>query len=219
MNIYPSILTDSPDLARQQLLQAAELEHIECVQIDIIDGKFADNITITPADLPYLDFSHLECDIHLMTEEPMDYVFELSGLKSMIPVRAVLGQIERMSKQTFFLEEVQKQGWKPGLSLDIFTPLESIDEESWQFIEVIQLMSVEAGAQGQDFNQLVLEKIKELQQFLTSQKLEAEICIDGGINQKSITGVKRLGVDSIVVGSSLWESSQKQELLNVLQNV
>ncbi|HKY73932.1 MAG TPA: hypothetical protein VJ246_01315, partial [Patescibacteria group bacterium] len=55
--IYPSILTDSPSLVQKQLNLVLGL--VQGVQIDIIDGEFADNTTVTPVDLQTLTFGSL----------------------------------------------------------------------------------------------------------------------------------------------------------------
>lgn len=219
MKIYPAILTDSTAQAQAQLDTAQELDDIETVQIDIIDGRFADNLTITPADFGELEFGELSCDLHLMTEEPLDAVFELIEYSKVVPVRAVIAQLERMSNQKFFLEEVEKHEWEAGLSLDIFTPLESIDDTSWQYLKVIQLMGIEAGFQGQKFNPLVLEKIAQLKLLIQKFGKEIEIIIDGGVTTETIEKIAAHGIESVAVGSALWQSQDKQALIRSLQSV
>lgn len=217
MKIYPAILSDSLFVVAEQIRSAQDLEDVTTVQIDIIDGRFADNLTITPADVVGQDFDSLDCDFHLMTEEPLDFVNELIEYKMEIPVRAVIGQVERMSHQTHFLEEVEKQGWLPGLSLDIFTPLESIDDEAWQYIKIVQLMAIEAGSQGQDFHPVVLEKIAELKKFVAKQGYQVEIIIDGGVNTLTVEKISQAGADSAAVGSALWEAIDRNSVVQALQ--
>lgn len=219
MQIYPAILTDSLELLQKQVFEAGVLDSVATVQVDIIDGRFADNLTVTPTDLAMVEFGELQCDFHLMTEEPMDIVFELIEQEKILPVRAVIAQVERMSNQQFFLEEVQKHDWVPGLSLDIFTPLEAIEEESWQYVKVVQLMAVEAGFQGQDFNPLVLEKIKELRTFVEQNEYEVEIIVDGAIDSSTASQVMTAGADGVAIGSALWQAGNKNELLKSLSTV
>lgn len=211
MNIYPALLSDSRLELQEQIDLIKEIEGISVVQVDVIDGKFADNLTVTPADLPDLDWGELQIDIHLMTEEPLDYVYELRDVKDSLPIRAVIGQIERMTQQAHFLEDVQKNGWTPGISLDLFTPLEEIDEATLRFIKVIQLMGIEAGFQGTEFNPLVLEKIALLSE--PAKGLEIELIVDGGVNLKNIDAIAKNGADSVAVGSALWKSSDISETI------
>jgi hypothetical protein len=48
----------------------------------------------------------------------MDYVWELEEYCRHLPIRAVFGQIEKMTYQEAFLEEIKKQDWRAGLALD-----------------------------------------------------------------------------------------------------
>lgn len=203
--MYPAILTESIELAQSQVMAIAAVPKIRTVQIDVIDGHYADNLTITPSDLPEIDFSELSCDLHLMTEEPLDFLHEAIAVRQSIPVRAVIGQIERMSHQKDFLQSVKEQNWVPGLSLDLYTPVDEIEEDAWDSLDIVQLMGVEAGFQGQNFNLIVLEKIKELQKVAKEHKRSIEICIDGGVSLEIVEELRRAGATSVVVGSGIWE--------------
>lgn len=218
MNLFPAILTESLETAQEQLNLAQEMDGVSVVQIDVIDGRYVDNLTITPADFSELNFGELQCDVHLMTEEPLDYVFELKDLKDTVPVRAVLGQIERMSSQQHFLEEVQKHGWLPGVSLDIFTPIEEITSDSWNYLRAVQLMCIEAGAQGREFNPIVLEKVMELRTRMQVEDAIIEIMVDGGISDKEIAALKRAGVHSASIGSTLWRADDTLDTAQQLRS-
>lgn len=204
INIYPSLLSDQLSELQSQAAKIIDQNPDSTVQIDIIDGKFAENLTCTPSDLADLDLGDLELDFHLMTEEPMDFVHELIDIKSQLRIRAVIGQVERMSSQNFFLKEVEQQQWLPGLSLDLFTPVEAIDDDSWEMIKVIQVMGVEAGFQGQDFHPSALNVLKEVKSKCLQH--EVELIVDGGVNFETISSIIKAGADSVVVGSVLWKS-------------
>jgi ribulose-phosphate 3-epimerase len=221
MQINPAILTDSLATFAQQLDLVKQEADIECVQIDIIDALFANNITVSPSDLLDFDFGKLSIDFHLMTEEPMDYVWELIECGKQLPTRSVIGQIERMSNQVGFLEESKKAGWQAGLALDLFTPIQSIESASWEWLDHLLLMAVEAGEQGQNFNDLVMEKIKELQ--ILAQKLNKQfvLSVDGGVKTQHIKVLKKAGINQVAIGSALFDApnftlafdSFKKELL------
>lgn len=211
LNVYPAILTDSVQEAQQQIMAIASIPKIRTVQVDVIDGFFVENVTITPSDLPEVDFGELSCDLHLMTEEPLDFVYEALDNKDEIPVRAVIGQVERMSKQVDFLKKVKAEGWVPGLSLDVYTPLNYIEEEAWEQLEVVQLMGIEAGYQGQSFKTITFEKIKELSNLTQEKERSIEICIDGGITYDIADDVFDAGATSIAVGSSIWKDEAVRE--------
>jgi len=152
MNLYPTILTSSMATAEEQLALIKDNPKINVVQVDIIDGLFSDNLTIIPTDLVFMDFGDLKLDLHLQVEEPMDTFLEIESLANDLPIRSVIAQIERMTYQEDFLLEVKRKNWKAGLSVDIFTPVDEIDERSWDLLDVVQVNNYKkilmAGATG-----------------------------------------------------------------------
>ena len=215
MNLYPSILTDSIEKVQEQLDLVKEINGISTVQIDIIDGFFADNLTVTPLDLVGLDFGDLKIDLHLMVEEPMDTFLEIEGLASKLPIRAVIAQIERMTFQEDFLSEVKRRNWLAGLSLDLYTPFDSLDKNKscLQYLDIIQIMSIEAGFQNQKFNDLALGKIKEANLLRNNQGKDWEILVDGGVKLGNIEKIIKVGVTGVAVGSELWNAENLEETI------
>lgn len=211
--LYPSILTESVTEAHEQLAVLRTLPHIQTVQLDVIDGFFADNLTITPDDLANADFGDLTLDLHLMVNEPMDFVLEAVALKENLPIRAVIAQVERMSSQAEYLEEVKRQGWLPGLSLDLHTPLEAIDDSSWSELKVLQFMGNHAGYRGQPFVPAVLEKVHEARELVTAQHLEIELVMDVGVRVTNFAEMKAAVADSAVVGGELWKAEDMSGLI------
>jgi ribulose-phosphate 3-epimerase len=203
MKIVPGILTDSvTDLqAKVEAIRYSEL--IDTLHIDIIDGNYADNITITPLDLTVTDFEPMKIDFHILTDEPMDYVYEAMTIKEYLPVRRMIGQIERMSHQADFIQEVKLQGWEPALALDLYTPLESIEEESWNDIKCILLMSTEGGFSGQKLNFHIFEKLKELREMFPDHN-RMQVMIDGGVKPDNALSLINAGADELAPTSAIW---------------
>lgn len=218
MEINPAILTADIGQFEKQLALVKEYSDTQAIQVDIIDPYFADNITLTPTDLALanLDFSQIELDFHLMTEEPMDFVWELIEHQKDLPVRAVYGQIEKMSYQNQFLEEVKKHDWHAGLALNLYTPVESIEDDAWEWLDAVLLMAVEAGAQGQKFNDLVFAKIKELQSKAKEMGRVIKISIDGGVKAEQLAQLKDLNIDQVAIGSALFNADDFASAINQL---
>ncbi len=201
LDVSANVLTGNLELARKQIELAKESNLLEAIQIDIVDGIFADNHTFTPQDLIDIDFGDLQIDFHLMTEEPMDYVWELEEYCKELPIRSVFGQIEKMSYQSAFLEEVKKQDWKAGLALDLYTPIEAIDVDSWDWMDAVLLLGVEAGASGQAQNVFLFEKIKAAREKILKGE-PMRIFVDGGVNKNNVAKLQANGVDSVTVNSA-----------------
>ena len=219
MNIYPAVLADSIDVFVEQMTLAQSLEGVEVVQIDVIDGRFADNITITPLDIVDYDFGELQLDFQLMVEEPIDYLNEIIEFKELLPTRAVIAQVERMSSQREFIEQAKDEKIKVGFSLDLFTPISAIEKELVCELDVIQLMSIEAGFQGQQFDQRVIEKIQEINQMKKELGLNFELIIDGGVKENQLSKLNKLNVDAVAVGSWLWKNDKPQSVVEEVINI
>ncbi|MBP9820352.1 hypothetical protein KBC79_06495 [Candidatus Woesebacteria bacterium] len=206
MLIFPAILTDSADTLRQQLAVVQESGLFQTVQVDIIDGYFTDSITVTPADLADCDWGDLNVDIHLMTVDPIDYVFELVEFKKQIPVRSVITQVEKMSAQQAFITEVRKHDWLVGFSLDLFTTLEAIEQVVRPQLDIVQVMGNEAGQQGLSLHKRALVTIQELAAAAQTNDYQWDILCDIGVNRDTLKQVETAGATGALVGSALWKA-------------
>jgi len=217
MDIYPTILTDQHSIAAKQLEICVESGLVQTIQVDIIDGYFADNITLAPSDIVGLNFDEIEIDFHLMTQEPIDFVREIVDYKDELPIRSVIAQIEQMSSQELFVDEVRRYGWNAGFSLNIDTPLEEVADDLWDRISIIQLMSIETGFQGSMLQERIYSKLLELRSFMLDRDLRLEVIVDGGVNLENIAKLQKHGVSSVGVGSTLWKSEDFIETYQELE--
>lgn len=209
MTIYPAILSSNLDLVQQQLNLVKKLPQINIVQIDLTDGIFVDNLTILPEQLVDLDFGQLQIDLHLMVEEPMDTVVFLLEIQKNLPIRTIIAQIEHMSYQVDFCEEVTKAGWQVGLSLNLHTPFSAIETDVLNKLNIIQCMGIEAGWQGRKFNQQVLSKIQEIKRLWLVKKTNQtnnELLVDGGVKFHNAQKIIEAGATGLVAGSELWQA-------------
>ena len=116
--------------------------------IDIIDGLYADNLTIAPADLQGLRLSPLAVDLHLLVDDPVEWLPECVALK---PAR-IIAQVERMGNIDHYLAAIREYGKiGVGLGVGIHTSLSEIEDEVLAQTDVIILMAIEAGFSGNLF--------------------------------------------------------------------
>lgn len=210
IDVTANVLTGDIHLARKQIELAKQSGLLQAIQIDVIDGIFADQHTVTPQDLVDVDFGDLQIDFHLMTEEPMDYVWEMEEYCRHLPIRSVFGQVEKMSYQEAFLEEIKKQDWKAGLALDLYTPLDAIDENSWEWMDAILLLGVEAGASGQAQSKVVLEKIRAARERIAAGE-PMKVFVDGGVNKDTIVALQQAGADSVTANAAFNQAADYQQ--------
>lgn len=205
VKIIPAILTNSPEEARELISKAEGL--VDRVQIDIIDGEFANNKTIFPEAMESVD-TNLLFDYHLMVKNPVNWIEKCVRGQA----DRVIGQIELMSDQKEFIEKATSLGLKVGLGIDIDTPVTSIDESLFSDIDVLLLMSVKAGFAGQQFELRVWDKIKEI--MIIKQKHDARfnLCVDGGITKELYNDMAKTHVNEVAVGKRIFEDSLKENL-------
>lgn len=214
MKIYPAILTESMTMLQEQINILQQNPDISTVEIDIIDGYFAETVTVSPLDLVDASFADLSLQLHLMTNEPQDFVFEAIPIKASLPIQSLVGQVEQMSYQTEFLAEIKANGWQAGLALNQHTPVEAIDQASWEKLDIIQLLAVEAGSQGQAFNPYVFEKIAEVQQIIDNLDHPVEVLVDGGVKLSQLPSIHQARADGVIVGSAIWQASDPTQAVN-----
>jgi ribulose-phosphate 3-epimerase len=207
VQIIPAILESDPKLVAEKIALVKADGQLNLVQIDIIDGALIERLTVTPYDLVGLDFGHLQLDFHLMTEDPLDYLYEIAAQAQKLPTASVYGQVERMSDQQAFLRATREHGYTAGLALDLPTPLDSIESTSWQELEAILLLSVPMGRQGQEFDQRVYQKIVDLKAiFREVGKETIKIVVDGGIKLAQTKRLAQLGINQVAMGSYFWQT-------------
>lgn len=198
MLIIPAILTRDPKELEEKIKLSEGLA--ERIQIDIIDGAFAENKTIDLAAVGQIE-SVLEIDVHLMVKEPVDWVEK--SVRAMAD--RIIGQVEMMSNQVEFVGKIQETGHQAGLALDLETPITALDEVLFTDVDLILVMSVKAGFGGQEFSELAIEKIRKLAEIREKDKTNFKICVDGGLEAENIKQCAEAGADEIVVGQSLFQ--------------
>lgn len=205
LEIIPAILTNDPKELEEKIRQVEGL--VGRVQIDIVDGVFADNKTVSLDAVANIDTDIL-LDIQLMTKEPADWVGKVVHTMA----DRIIGHIEMMSDQMAFVAKVQETGEKIGLAIDLPTPVSALDPAVINNLDVILVMSVKAGFGGQEFDESVIEKIKQLDEIRARDGTPFRICVDGGINEENIQKVRQARADEVVIGHSLFEGDIQERL-------
>lgn len=165
------------------------------VHIDIGDGLFSDLLTISPADLQEIDLTGMEIDMHLMVDDPSEWIEESVALSP----KRLIAQIERMGSQAAYLEMVASYGGEGGLALAIDTPIEEIEIECLSNCKTILLLAVPTGTSGSAFDVRVIEKITALRKIYPGN-----ILIDGGIDKETYEKVMEAGATEAGANSKYW---------------
>lgn len=192
--ITPIIMESDLSIVGAKMLALQE-RRVDRVHIDIGDGLFSDLLTIAPADLQEIDTAGMKMDIHLMVDDPTEWVEEVVALN---PSR-VIGQIERMGSQKLFLETLASYRVEGGIALAIETPIEEIEPGVLENCKTILLLAIPAGTTGSPFDVRVIHKIQDLRKIYQSN-----ILIDGAMNKVTYKQVMGEGATEAAANSAYW---------------
>lgn len=222
VTIIPTVLAKDVSTFEEQLKKVGELT--KRVQLDVIDGRFAEMETVTPDVLLNVDTT-IEFEGHLMVENPEEWIERCTSSG----MTAVYGQVEKMNDQAKFIADAQFAGMRAGLAYDIDTPLDGL-ENIIDNLDGVLLMSVKAGAQGRVFDERVLPKIKKVRELSKT----VTIVVDGGLDVENIKKcleaewAEEIAEDEFnksfmgmefAVGSDLLESVDVESELRRLENL
>jgi len=210
--IAPSIL--SADFSRLgEEIKAVESAGADWIHADIMDGHFVPNITFGPMIVESVRrVTSLPIDVHLMIENPNDYIpaFAEAGA-SLISV-----QVEASIHLNRSVQLIRECGARPGVVLNPSTPVQTLE---WiiDHVDYVLIMSVNPGFGGQAFIKNSLEKVRALRQLIQQKNLKTLIEIDGGVNKETITDIAAAGVDVFVAGSAIFGSRDYQATINAFR--
>ncbi len=205
--IAPSIL--SADFSRLgEEIRDVEAAGCDWIHVDVMDGHFVPNLTIGPVVIKSIRrATKLPFDVHLMIDDPIQYVEEFAKAGS----DWITFHVEATNEVDETLARLDELGVKKGLSLKPDTSVERIKPYLDQ-IDLVLIMSVEPGFGGQEFMPKMMDKVKELR-----SKFKGLISVDGGVNAETAGLVRKAGADVIVAGSAIYRAPDRKKAIKELR--
>ena len=203
--IIPAILTNDPGDLKNKLDQIKGLT--DWVHIDIMDGKFVNNVSVSLTDLANIQ-TNLFIEAHLMVLNPENYFTDCEQAS----VQRIIFHIEATSDAQSILQKMAHFDFQKGLALNPETAAENVNAYLDQ-IDVVLCMGVHAGFSGQEFILEILEKVSHIKQRVPQIK----IGVDGGIKLSNIQQIAQAGSDYCAVNSALFETKDIKKSLKELQ--
>ena len=188
-----------------------ELNYDGYIHVDICDGEYVDaNKTHLDEYIYFLKESTKPLDIHLMVNNPLDYINRLIELKPSI----ISIQLNTFDDIEYISNLLHSNNIKLGL---VINPDEEVYEVKnyLPYIDLVLIMSVFPGKGGQKFITNLPYQLEHLKEIRNNSNNKFLIHIDGGINKDTIKYVKDY-VDMFVCGSYICCSDNYERQVNSL---
>ena len=114
---------------------------------------------------------------------------------------------------TSFFDACKRFKYISGISVNYDQDI-SLLKPILERISIVQFMGVIPGKQGNEFIPEVIQKISDFKEEFRNAKTQ----IEGGVNKQNISEILKSGVDNIVAGSAIFNTSNpRDEMLEFLK--
>lgn len=212
MKIAPSILSADFGNMAQAVRNLCD-SGADFVHCDVMDGVYVPNITFgMPMVGAIRKESTIPFDVHLMIVNPEKYVERFCDVGADI----VTFHPEVCDDVVGTINAIKAKGKMCGLAVnadkDVDIVLPYIDK-----VDLILIMTVQAGFGGQSFKEDCLEKVRRMRKNIDEKRLNCVVEVDGGVNSKTARLCKDAGVDIAVAGSSVFGADNMAEAIKSLR--
>ncbi|MGQ9781361.1 MAG: hypothetical protein ACUVQ8_03790 [Nitrososphaeria archaeon] len=181
------------------------------LHVDVMRPSLIQNRTVFPIELIKKLYQYFnrrtEMDLHLMARGPTDIVKEMNSIigfdsRSNTSVTIQLEAFNMEVEATEALKNIRGVGYKVGIGLDLYTPIEKVTQNVVDNVDLILLMCVPMGKGGQKYDERSNRRIRHISRLYPHKTIE----VDGGIDDKTAlqaldAGAKRLVIGSYITGA------------------
>lgn len=180
-------------------IKELEMSKIEYLHMDVMDGVFVPNITLSNDIMKQLrKITDIPFDFHFMITSPTKKLDWFDIKENDL----VSFHIEAEDEVEEGIDKIHQLGAKAGLAISPNTPVEKL----YKYLDKIDfclVMTVQPGFAGQKLIPETLKKIKELRQYLDENNYEdIMIEVDGNVSFDNSLKMRECGADIFVGGTS-----------------
>ena len=209
--VLPSLLLcDFGNLERE--VERLEEAGVAGMHLDVMDGVFVPNFTygITIVEA-FRKLTELPLDVHLMMVNPEKYVDQFCDAGAdVLTIHA-----EATDDLEAVLNKIKIRNVAAGVAINPATSVSAI-ESILPIVDLVLVMSVNAGFGGQSFMPEVLDKYDQIRNLPGGDSVVLEI--DGGINVDTIASATNRGAELLVAGSAIFKKEDYTAAIEELMN-
>lgn len=212
MKVAPSIL--SADFGKMaEAVENVKAWNADWVHCDVMDGVYVPNITFgMPMIKALRKYSDMVLDVHLMITKPEKYVGQFCDAGADV----VTFHPEASDDVQGALDTIKSKGKKCGLVINADQPFDIVEKYLDQ-IDLLLIMTVQAGFGGQSFKPECVDKARLGAEFRAKYGYKYDIEIDGGVSPKNVELLKDAGANVVVAGNAVFKSEDPALTIKQMQ--
>lgn len=202
-----------------EALPLLEEGRINRIHVDVMDGRFVPRFGLFPEFVSDLrEMCALPIDIHMMVENPEDYVsvFASAGATRIVP------HIEPVQHLHRLVSKIRDEGIEVGLALNPHSELTALRYVVAE-LSVVTVMAINPGIISHKAIPNIKAKVAEARSFVEQESPGCLVEVDGGVTFHNLNDFVEAGADALVVGAgTIFNSSgtilDNLEKLNFLRS-
>lgn len=210
IRIHPSVLSADFVNIESELQRIAEAD---AVHVDIMDNHFVPALTFGPQMVKRIaEVSPVPLDVHLMITNADEHAARYAELGA----QSVTFHVEAATNASRVLAAIHDAGSEAGIAIKPNTPLEPY-LELFHEADMVLIMTVEPGAGGQPFLHEMMPKLESAASYITENKLQTGLQVDGGITVETLPIAHSHGAGIFVAGSSVYGHGEPADNIRALR--
>ena len=197
---------------------------VDRIQFDVMDGNFVPNLTFGPEMISACrKYCNVPFETQLMVSqyncETMLDSYVKASLGPQGEPGVVIAHVEANVHLHRILGRIRDLGGSPSVALNPHTPFEMI-KDVMDMVDHVLVMTVNPGFGGQAYIPTMLNKIRQIRQFVISNNLNVDIEVDGGIKANwTISQCAAAGANCFIAGSGMFAYPTLKEGCDELREV
>lgn len=195
-------------------LRRTEAAGVDFFHMDVFDGYFVQDQAFPARTIKSLrPLTKLPFEVHLAVDDPLRFLGQLADAGTdlvYLPAEAT-----PLLYETIYA--VREKKMRVGLCLALGTPLNLLSSTLPMIDSVLLLGRVTGeGRRGRDFNQLVVDRVREVRHMIDATGLTIDLQAAGGLETANCVEVFQAGARALPLGSAL---HREQDMAAYLSNL